>query len=56
MRNLNKTIVNLTSHNLIAIAKSWNVTTIKFEDLRFSRHSAKQKVDKFLARWEVMWF
>lgn len=54
--NKNKTLVRLLSHNIRKIARSWNATEIKFEDLRFSRHSPKRKVGTFLARWQIMWF
>ncbi len=56
LHNINSHIVGLLNHFIIQIAKFHRITTIKVEDLRFSKHSKKSDSGKFIAFWQVQWF
>jgi transposase len=53
---INLQLVNHLTNCIMKIARYWNVSTIKVEDLRFSTHSRKQDAGLFLAFWQVHWF
>jgi len=53
---INAQLVNHLNNCIMKIARFWNVSTIKVEDLRFSTHSRKQEAGFFLAFWQVHWF
>lgn len=56
VHNINTHIVGLVNHFTIQIAKFYNVSKIKVEDLRFAKHSKKSDSGKFMAFWQVHWF
>jgi transposase len=53
---INLQLVHHLNNCIMKIARFWNVSTIKVEDLRFSTHSRKQDAGIFLAFWQVHWF
>jgi len=53
---INLQLVNHLTNCIMKVARFWNVSTIKVEDLRFSTHSRKQDVGLFIAFWQVHWF
>jgi len=48
---INLQLVNHLNNCIMKIARFWNVSTIKVEDLRFSTHSRKQDAGLFIAFW-----
>jgi transposase len=56
INRLNKQIVNLLGNCLLTIARFWNVSTIKMEELRWVKHSKKRDAGKFMAFWQTHWF
>ena len=56
LQRLHLQIVHHLNHIIIAIAKFYNVSTIKVEDLRWVCHSKKRDVGKFLCFWQTHWF
>jgi len=53
---INLQLVNHLNSCIMKIARFWNVSSIKVEDLRFSTHSRKQDAGLFIAFWQVHWF
>ena len=53
---MNTELVHLVNHYVIKIAQFYGASTIKVEDLRWSKHSKKKDAGKFLAHWQVSWF
>jgi transposase len=53
---INLQLVDHLNSCIMKIARFWNVSTIKVEDLRFSTHSRKQDAGLFIAFWQVHWF
>lgn len=53
---INLQLVNHLTNCIVKIARFWNISTIKVEDLRFSTHSRKQDAGLFIAFWQVHWF
>ena len=54
--HINLQLVNHLNNCIMKIARFWNVSIIKVEDLRFSTHSRKQDAGLFIAFWQVHWF
>ena len=56
VHRINLQLVNHLNNCITKIARFWNVSTIKVEDLRFSTHSRKRDAGLFIAFWQVHWF
>ncbi|MFO8174323.1 MAG: hypothetical protein R6T96_08560, partial [Longimicrobiales bacterium] len=56
MRNLHTAIIHQIAHQLVHLARHYEVELIKFEDLRWSRHQKKDQVGYFLSTWQIHWF
>ncbi len=53
---LNKQIVNHLNNYILTIARFWNISTVKMENLRWATHSKKRDAGKFMAFWQTHWF
>ena len=53
--DINKEIVRLLNHHVIAIAKYHGASSIKMENLKFSKHSKKKERGSYLAFWQTHW-
>jgi len=56
MSHIHDDIVHNIARRLVDIARSWGNIPIRFENLKWSKHSKKQKVDKYLAHHQTHWF
>ena len=56
VNRLNKQIVNHLNNYILTIARFWNVSTVKMENLRWATHSKKRDAGKFMAFWQTHWF
>ena len=56
IRGIHRELVNQFATRLVAYCKYFEVGFISFEDLRWSTHSLKSKVGRYLAHWQVHWF
>ncbi len=56
LNNINSHIVGLINHYTIQIANLHNISKVKVEDLRFSKHSKRRDSGKFMAFWQTHWF
>jgi transposase len=56
INRLNKQIVDFLNSYVLKIARFWNVSTIKMENLRWSTQSKKRDAGKFMAFWQTHWF
>ena len=56
LSNINSQIVGLVNHFTIHIANLHNISKVKVEDLRFSKHSKKRDSGKFMTFWQIHWF
>ena len=56
LNNINSHIVGLVNHFTIHIANLHNISKVRVEDLRFSKHSKKRDSGKFMAFWQTHWF
>lgn len=56
VNRLNKQIVNHLNNYVLTIARFWNVSTVKMENLRWVTHSKKRDAGKFMAFWQTHWF
>jgi len=54
--NIHSEIVNQLSHKIVQLAKHHGVSTIKFENLKWSKHSKRIDVGQFLAWNQVLMF
>lgn len=53
--NINLEIVRQLNHLIIVIARYHGASTIKMENLKFSRHSKKRARGSYLAFWQTHW-
>ena len=53
--NINREIVRLLNHNIIAIARHHGASKIKMENLKFSKHSKKRERGNYLTFWQTHW-
>ena len=53
---MNEELVHLLNHFITGIARYHGASTIKVEDLSWSKLSKKKDVGKFIAHWQVSWF
>ena len=56
LHRLHLQIIHHLNHYIIAIAKFYNISTIKVEDLRWVTHVKKRDAGKFLSFWQTHWF
>lgn len=56
MSNIHDDIVHNVARRLVDIARSWGNIPIRFENLKWSKHSKKQKIGKYLAHHQTHWF
>ncbi len=56
IRNIHKELIHQISTRIVEYANYHQVDTIRFEDLRWTQHSAKHEVGYFLSFWQVHWF
>ncbi len=56
LNRLNIQIVNHLNNYVIKMARFWNVSVIKVEDLRWATHSKKRDAGEFMAFWQTHWF
>jgi len=56
VNRIHSEIVNQLSHKIVKIAKYHGVSVIKFEDLKWSKHSKRSEVGQFLAWNQVLMF
>ncbi len=54
--NINTEIVHQVSSKIIQIAMHHEVSKIKFEDLKWSRHSKKAYAGHYIGFWQIHWF
>ena len=52
----NREVVRQLAHTIIAIAEYHSASVLKFENLKWSRHSKKKEVSGWLSFWQVHWF
>ena len=56
IKNIHSEIVNQLTHKIVSIAEYHGVSTIKFEDLSWVKHSKRIEVGQFLAWNQVLMF
>lgn len=56
IKNTNLELVRLLNHVIVEIAEYHGASVIKFENLKWSKHSKKQKTGRHLAFWQAHWF
>jgi len=56
VNHMNREVIRQLEHVIIAIAEYHGASVLKFEDLKWSRHSKKKKVGGWLSFWQVHWF
>lgn len=56
LRRINLQVVHHVNHHVVQIARFWNASLIKMEDLRWATHSKKRDAGTFLAFWQAHWF
>ena len=56
IRNIHATLTQQISHTIIAIADMYAVSWIYFEDLRWSQHSARNRVGRWLSHNQMHFF
>jgi transposase len=56
MRHLHEEIARQVATRIVAACKHHGVEMLRFEDLSWSRHSAKRVSGAWLASWQVHWF
>ena len=56
VNRINREVVRQLQHVIIAIAEYHGVTVLKFENLKWSRHSKKKDKGGWLSFWQVHWF
>jgi IS605 OrfB family transposase len=56
IQNINTEIVHQVSSKIVQIARHHRSARIKFEDLKWARHSKKYSVGHYLGFWQVHWF
>jgi len=55
VRHINLEIVRVLQHDVIEIAKYHKVSEVHVEDLRFSAHSKRSDIGRFISFWQVHW-
>lgn len=56
INNIHSEIINQLTHKIVKIAQYHGVSTIKFENLKWAKHSKRIDVGQFLAWNQVHWF
>ena len=56
MQNIHKELVHQISTRIVEYSKHVKADTIRFEDLRWSKHSSKQDIGYFISTWQTHWF
>ena len=56
LHRINQQIVNHLNSRVISIAKFWNISTIKVENLKWVTHTNKKEGGTFLSFWQTHWF
>jgi transposase len=56
LHRINFQVVHHLNHFILQIARFWNASVIKMEDLRFATHSKQRDAGKFMAFWQTHWF
>jgi len=56
VKHLNEEIIHQLQHLILQIALYHNASLLKFENLKWSRHSKKKYVGSYLAFWQTHWF
>jgi hypothetical protein len=56
IKNTNLELVRLLNHVIVDIAEYHGASVIKFENLKWSKHSKKQKTGRRLSFWQTHWF
>ena len=56
IHHMNRELVRQIQHAIVAIATFHGAQVLKFENLRWSRHSRKKETGRWLSFWQVHWF
>lgn len=56
VNRMNREVVRQLEHAIIAIAEYHGASVLKFENLKWSRHSKKKEVSGWLSFWQAHWF
>ncbi|MHA1447056.1 MAG: zinc ribbon domain-containing protein, partial [Candidatus Heimdallarchaeaceae archaeon] len=56
INNIHNELIHQISTRVVEYAKHTETDIIKFEDLRWTKHSSKMEVGYFLATWQIHWF
>jgi IS605 OrfB family transposase len=56
VNRINREVVRQLGHAIIAIAEYHGASVMKFENLKWSQHSKKKNIGRWLSFWQVHWF
>ena len=54
--NIHKELIHQISTRIVEYVKHSNVDSIRFEDLRWSKHIPRERGGFYLATWQIHWF